>query len=261
LLNSDVLINGIIASLVASLFSGLGGALLFCRQNYSNKSISLLLNLSAGIMLSSAVFNLLFPAINGINSLENNSFTVANVIILALFCGVGIIWLLHSVLPHQHEHELKYNENRIINNRSALLFVFAIALHKIPEGLSIGVAYAGHQYLNPLSLVIGMSLQNIPEGLMVATSLYAIKFSRIKSVYYATLSGLLQPLGALVGLVIVGFSNYLIPFGMILAGGTMLFVVINEVLPETVYHDNTDKNAVYFIIGFILMTYISILIG
>lgn len=261
MINLDVFIYGVIAAVIASLFSGLGGALLFCRKHYSNKSINILLNSSAGIMLSSALFNLLNPAVVGIKSFASSNFYSANIIFLALLCGVGVIFIIHNILPHQHEHELKYNPDSIINNRSALLFVFAIALHKLPEGLAIGVAYAGQEYLNPMSLVIGMSLQNIPEGLMVSTSLYAIKFSRQRAVYYAALTGLLQPLGAILGLFMTSFSDILIPFGMALAGGTMFFVVVNEVIPETCYHDNKDKGAISLVIGFILMTYISIIVG
>jgi len=261
LINSSVLIYGIVAALIAGLFSGLGGALLFCRKHYNKQNINILLNASAGIMLSSAVFNLLVPAVDGIKNFNTNSFYSAGIIALALLCGVGVIYIIHSILPHQHENELIYHEDRIINNRSALLFVYAIALHKLPEGLAIGVAFAGQEYFNPLSLVIGMSLQNIPEGLMVATSLYAIKFKRQKAVYYAALTGLLQPLGAFFGLFITSFSNILVPFGMALAGGTMLFVVINEIVPETCQHNNKNKGAISLIIGFILMTYISIFVG
>jgi len=134
-------------------------------------------------------------------------------------------------------------------------------LYQLEQYHDVLVAYAGQEYLNPMSLVIGMSLQNIPEGLMVSTSLYAIKFSRQRAVYYAALTGLLQPLGAILGLFITSFSDILIPFGMALAGGTMFFVVVNEVIPETCYHDNKDKGAISLVIGFILMTYISIIVG
>lgn len=259
-MSAQVLLYGVIAALIAGLFSCLGGLLLYLRRQYSRKQINLLLNIAAGIMLSSAVFNLLAPAVGGIEQLGMSGFAAANVITAALLSGVGLIWLLHSVLPHQHESELTKHKN-MINRRSALLFVFAIALHKFPEGLAIGVAYAGQQYFNPLALAVGISLQNIPEGLMVATSLLAIGFSRGRAAWYAALTGLLQPAGAFVGLLITGFSQSLVPFGMALAGGTMLFVVINEVLPETGQHDDKARGSLALLSGFILMTYISIIMS
>ena len=258
-MNSEILLYGVIAALIAGLFSCFGGLLLYLRREYSRLQINLLLNAAAGIMLSSAVFNLLAPAVNGIEQLETSRLTAANLVISALLCGVGLIWLLHIILPHQHENELL--QKNIINHRSALLFVFAIALHKFPEGLAIGVAYAGQQYFNPLSLVIGISLQNIPEGLMVAVSLLAIGCSRGKAAGYASLSGLLQPAGAFAGILLTGFSQSLVPFGMALAGGTMLFVVINEVLPEIGQHDEQARGALAFLSGFMLMTYISIIMS
>lgn len=259
-MNGETLIYGVLAALIAGLFSGLGGLLLYLRHRYSTQQINMLLNAAAGIMLSSAVFNLLAPAVNGIEQLETSRLAAANLVISALLCGVGLIWLLHIILPHQHESELIKQQN-IINRRSALLFVFAIALHKFPEGLAIGVAYAGQQYFNPLSLVIGISLQNIPEGLMVATSLLAIGFRRSRAAGYASLSGLLQPAGAFTGILLTGFSQSLVPFGMALAGGTMLFVVINEVLPEIGQHNDEARGSLALLSGFMLMTYICIIMS
>lgn len=257
---SELLIHGTLAALFASLFAGLGGFMIFLKKRYSRENIDFMLNIAAGIMLASSVFTLLAPAVVSINQVEENHYWGGLWIVLALMCGVGMIWLLHAVLPHEHEYSGKHGSNAI-NMRSSLLFIFAIAIHKFPEGLAVGVAYAGQELFDPKALAVGIALQNIPEGLMVAVSLVAIDFSQLKAALLATLSGLMQPLGAVVGILGTGFSPKLVPFGMALAGGTMLFVIINEVLPETYIRRNEEKSSAAILIGFVFMTYLSIVLG
>ena len=137
------------------------------------------------------------------------------------------------------------------------MFIIAITLHKLPEGLAVGVAYGAESLINPLSLVIGIAAHNVPEGLTIAISLIGAGYSRFKAVEVAFLIGLVQPLGALLGLALMGISFNIVPFGMALAGGTMLFVVINEILPETYGAKETNKSAAAVFLGFIVMAYIT----
>ena len=252
--------HGTIAALFTSLFAGIGGFLIFCKKRYSRENIDFMLNIAAGIMLASSVFTLLAPAVSSITQMESNLYLAGAWIVMAIVGGVGIIWLLHTVIPHEHELTKKHGDGAV-NARSSLLFVFAIAIHKIPEGLAVGVAYAGQELFDPKALAVGIALQNIPEGLMVAVSLVGIGYSRLKGALLATLSGLMQPLGALIAILGTGFSAKLVPFGMALAGGTMLFVIINEVLPETYIRRNEEKSSAAILIGFIFMTYLSIVLG
>lgn len=256
----NLLLHGTLAAVFTSLFAGLGGFLIFCKKNYSHENIDFMLNIAAGIMLASSVFTLLAPAVTSINQMEANHYLGGLWIIFAVICGVGVIWLLHAVIPHEHEYTGRHG-SLAIDVRSSLLFIFAIAIHKFPEGLAVGVAYAGQELFDPKALAVGIALQNIPEGLMVAVSLVAIGFSRLKAALLAALTGLMQPLGALAGILGTGFSPKLVPFGMALAGGTMLFVIINEVLPETYIRRNKEKSSAAILIGFIFMTYLSIVLG
>lgn len=256
-MGTHVILYGLLAAIFAASFSALGGLLIFLKKTYDQKQLDFVLNIAAGIMLASSVFTLLMPAADTVRQ-NGNNISGAFLISFAVCCGVGLIWLLHKVLPHDHQ----YMETKgSLSPRSALLFVFAIAIHKLPEGLAVGVAYAGQNIFDPSAITIGISLQNIPEGLMVATSLVSINYSRIKAALYAALTGLVQPLGAIIGLFVTSFGQTLVPFGMALAGGTMLFVIINEILPET-YHQNEQHNStVALLIGFIFMTWISIALG
>ena len=137
------------------------------------------------------------------------------------------------------------------------MFIIAITLHKLPEGLAVGVAYSAEDFMNPDSLVIGIAVHNIPEGLTIAISLVAAKCSKLKAAFTALLIGMVQPLGALIGLLTMGLSDKIVPLGMAMAGGTLMFVVINEILPETYGTKRTEKSAAAVFMGFIFMTYVS----
>lgn len=256
-MENHIIIYGFLAALFAASFSALGGLLIFIKKTYNRKQLDFVLNIAAGIMLASSMFTLLMPAAETVRQ-NGNNISGAFLISLAVCGGVGLIWILHEILPHEHQ----YMETQgSISPHSALLFVFAIAFHKFPEGLAVGVAYAGQNIFDPSAITVGISLQNIPEGLMVATSLVSINYSKLQAALYAALTGLVQPLGAIVGLFLTSFGQNLVPFGMALAGGTMLFVIINEVLPET-YHEDEPKNSTTALLtGFILMTWISIALG
>ena len=257
---TNVLLDGMFAAIVTSLFAGLGGLLIFCKKRYSRQNIDFMLNIAAGIMLASSVFTLLAPAVAHLNEVEPNRYISGLLIILAILLGVGLIWVLHAVIPHEHETTGKHGD-QAIDMQSSLLFIFAIAIHKLPEGVALGVAYAGHQLFDPTALVIGMALQNIPEGLMIAMSLVAIDFSRGKAALLAMFSGLMQPVGAGIGILVTGVSQAFVPLGMAMAGGIMLFVIINEVLPETAMHKNEEKRSAAILGGFIFMTYLSVVLG
>jgi ZIP family zinc transporter len=140
--------------------------------------------------------------------------------------------------------------------RKAWLFVIAISLHKLPEGLAVGVAYSAENLINPTSLVIGIALHNIPEGLIMAISLVAAGQPKFKAAMTAFLIGMLQPLGAVAGLLFVGLGTAYMPYAMALAGGTLLFVVINEILPETYGYKQNEASAFAVFSGFIVMTYL-----
>jgi hypothetical protein len=144
--------------------------------------------------------------------------------------------------------------------KKAWLFIIAITLHKLPEGLAVGVAYGAEDIISPLSLVVGIAAHNIPEGLTIAISLVAAGNSRLRAALTALAIGLVQPLGAIVGLLLMDISFNIVPYGMALAGGTLLFVVINEILPETYGQKETNRSAAAVFVGFIAMTYISIVL-
>ena len=256
---NEVFLRGFEAALIAGLITGLGGFCIFLKKRYLKTEINLLLNLAAGIMLAASFFSLLVPSMHEIITESQNIYLNALEYIFAVFIGVLLVWILNLVIPH--EHNAMGHHGPHFDIKKAWLFIIAITLHKLPEGLAVGVAFGAEDLVNPLSLVVGIAAHNIPEGLTIAISLVAAGNSRLRAALTACVIGLVQPLGAIVGLFFMGISFNIVPYGMALAGGTLLFVVVNEILPETYGTKETNRSAAAVFLGFIAMTYLTIVFG
>ncbi len=253
----SIFVEGFIASLVAGMITGIGGFCIFLKKRYLKAEINQLLNLAAGVMLAASFFSLLVPAMNDIVIENGDIYEASFSYVVAVFLGVLLVWLLNLLLPH--EHNAMGHHGPHFDVRKAWLFIVAITLHKIPEGLAVGVAYGAENIVNPLSLVIGIAAHNIPEGLTIAISLVGAGYSRLKAALTALIIGFMQPIGAIIGLLLMDVNFRIVPYGMALAGGTLLFVVVNEILPETYGQKNTNKSAASVFLGFILMTYVTMI--
>lgn len=248
-----MLFDTLFATTLACLFTGFGGFLIFLKKDPCRYHINVMLNLAAGVMLAAAIFSLLSPAFE-IARLSGSKLQDI-LFVAAIALGVFIIWFLNVITPHEHA---VLEQKGCLSIRKALLFVIAISIHKLPEGVAMGVAYAAKSYVNPQSLMIGIALQNIPEGLAIGLALFSAGINKIKSAFVATLIGFVQPIGALIGILMMNLSAALLPFGMALAGSMMIFVIINEILPE-IYKDESDKEtSISFFLGFLFMSYISL---
>lgn len=256
---NDVFTQGLLASLIAGLVTGVGGFMIFLKKKYSQENINFMLNLAAGVMLAASFFSLLVPAMHKIIQFDPDLHIAAFWYCGAVFAGVALVWLLNELLPHEHNN-MGHHGLTGFSLRTAWLFIIAITLHKLPEGLAVGVAYSAEDFVNPDSLVIGIALHNIPEGLTIAISLVAAKCSKIKAAMTALLIGMVQPVGAVIGLLTMEYSDKIVPLGMAMAGGTLLFVVINEILPETYGIRKTERSAFAVFVGFIFMTYLNIVL-
>ena len=247
------------ASVVAGMVTGLGGLLVFVKKTYAKNDINLMLNAAAGIMLAAAFFSLMEPALAGLRVEFANNRDTALCFASAILAGMVTVAALNAFLPHEHEISGRHGGKMELG--AAWLFVIAISIHKMPEGLAIGAAFAGGETGNPESLTIGIALQNVPEGLTVAITLVAAGVSRAKASLASLLSGMMQPVGAMLGLGIAGFGGVMVPLGMAFAGGAMLFVIINEVLPEVYDARQNKKSAAALFAGFVFMCALSIAMG
>lgn len=255
---SQVFLQGFWAALAAGLVTGIGGFGIFLKKRYLKSEINQLLNLAAGVMLAASFFSLLVPSMNEITAEAENIYTASLGFVAAVFSGVLLVWILNLLIPH--EHNAMGHHGPHFDLKKAWLFIIAITLHKLPEGLAVGVAYGAEDIVSPLSLVVGIGAHNIPEGLTIAISLVGAGSSRLKAALMALAIGLVQPLGAIVGLFLMGVDFNIVPYGMALAGGTLLFVVVNEILPETYGAKETNKSAAAVFVGFIFMTYLTMVL-
>lgn len=234
--------RALLLAALAGSASALGGALVVLLPRVSHRLYNTLLGFSAGIMLAAGAITLLGPALRAGSLL---------VIAVGLLCGAFMILLVDRIVPHVEPHfapELDSSRKRL-----ALLLAIAMTLHHLPEGLSIGVAFAAGEMNVGLVLVIAIAMHNIPEGLAVALPLRAAGFPRWKAVAYALLAGMAQPLSAPLGYQFVELVRDTVPFAFALAAGAMIFVASDQLIPESHQPSPSKGPSLALIAGFILV--------
>ena len=210
-----------------------------------------MLGFGAGIMLAAASFSLVLPALDTAQGLGAGDWGSGIMVGLSLLVGAALVMGLERVLPH--EHFIKGPEGGDARRLARTwLFVFAIYLHNLPEGLAIGVAYAADASQG-LALATGIAIQDIPEGLVVALALVAAGYSRRNALAVGVASGLIEPVGAALGASVVMASPWLLPCGLAFAAGAMLFVVSHEIIPESHRQGHEKFATTGLMIGFVLM--------
>ncbi len=238
--------QALIASLLAGLATGVGGLLIALFPRVSRRAYDTLLGFSAGVMLAAGSITLLWPA------LQRNGLTAAA---LGLLCGSLLVYLLELAVPHLEPHfapELAASNDK----RLGILMAAALTLHHIPEGLAIGVAFASGGRAMGGIVAIAIALQNIPEGLAVAMPLRAAGASRRRAIAWASLSGLAEPLAAALGVWFASVLDGMLPFGMALAAGAMIFVASDQLIPES-HRGESKSPSLGLISGFVLLAILS----
>lgn len=244
-------LQGFLGSLVAGLGTGLGALPIFLRRRWERSSQVTMLAVAAGVMLGATVFSLLLPALDVAQRRTGSELQAGGIVAAGLALGALVVWILHASVPH--EHFVKGPDGRVsVNLGRNWLFILAITLHNFPEGMSVGVAY-GDQAATGLAVTLGIGLQNLPEGLAVAAALIADGFGARRSFWIALLTGLVEPVGGLVGATVVSLSSALLPWGLAFAGGAMLFVISGEIIPETHREGTEDRATFSLVVGFIVM--------
>ena len=230
--------------------------LLFVRRISAGMQ-GMLLGFGAGVMLAASVFSLLLPAFEAARAVVASESSAVTLVALALMLGAGGLLAVDRALPHTHAPD---------GRRSAAavwLFVFAIAVHNIPEGLAIGVASglsaSGAGTASAVSA--GIAIQNLPEGLIVAIALVAANYSRALALGVAAISGLIEPIAAILGSLMVATSALILPWGLAGAAGAMLFVVSHEIIPESHRRGHETLATGGLMVGFVLMMMINAALG
>jgi ZIP family zinc transporter len=249
--------TGLLASFLAGLATGVGALPAIFFKNVPDRVLNTALGGAAGVMLAASSFSLIVPGIEHGNLLwpGYGVYVVAFGILLGAFC----LDLVDRLLPH--EHFILGREGPSSRMKRIWLFIIAITIHNFPEGLAVGVGFGGGDIANGTSLAIGIGLQNMPEGLAVALPLLGLGYSRLKAIGIATLTGLVEPVGGLLGVGAVTVFQPILPLGLAFAAGAMLFVISDEIIPETHAKGRSRLATFGIIIGFVIMMSLDNLLG
>jgi zinc transporter, ZIP family len=232
------------ACLVASLGTALGAAWIFFIPSFNRRTEILLLGSASGVMLAASFFSLILPALE---IPHPGAWALCSVGILL---GCLMIWWIHEQVPHKHF--AMGTQGPKSRTQDMWLFVFAITLHNFPEGMATTIAFSTEESLKGLSMAAGILLQNIPEGLAVAGALRIAGYTPMRSFMISSLSGLVEFAGGVLGVVLGMSSTTFLPGVLGLAAGAMLFVIIHEILPETI-EDSYHAQASFSVIGGIIV--------
>ncbi|MEM8503177.1 MAG: ZIP family metal transporter [Cyanobacteria bacterium P01_D01_bin.1] len=250
---------GFLASLGAGSATGLGALPVMLPFGLSERAQGILLGVGGGVMLAATSFSLLIPGTEAAIALGYSETIAAAVMVTGVLLGGAALWLAHAFFPH--EHFFKGKEGKESEYFEQIwLFVIAIALHNFPEGLTVGVG-VGSGASGGLALAGGIGLQNIPEGLVVAIALRNLGYSPLYSLAVSTLTGLVEPIGGLLGASLVSFSESLLPWGMAFAAGAMLFVIVDEIIPDIDQKAIGQVGTVGVMVGFVLMMFLDVTLG
>lgn len=250
--HSPTVAMALAGGLVAAGATAAGTLPILTMHTLSTRVQDSLLGFGAGVMLAASAFSLTIPGLQAAVEQGHDPWGAGAIMGAAILLGGGALLTMDRLLPH--EHFIKGREGiEILRLRRTWLFVFAIALHNIPEGLAIGVGYAGTDPLRGTALATGIAIQDIPEGLVVAVALLSVGYSRAFSVMLGMASGLVEPVAAVLGAAIVGWSAMLLPWGLGFAAGAMLFVVSHEIIPESHRKGHEVYATCGLLIGFVLM--------
>lgn len=238
--------------------SVIGALLGFAFKKISHKFSDIVLAFAAGVMLAASVIGLILP------SMEYGGKLSLLVTIAGVFCGALCVNLIDKIVPHLHKLTGADIESHPDNQKKldkVLLFVIAIAIHNLPEGIAAGVGFGTGNIKDALVIAGGIALQNIPEGMVIIAPMLASGMSHRRTFIIAIITGLVEVFGTLLGFYAVSVSAAILPFALAFAGGTMLYVISDEMIPETHAH-GSERGATYSLLaGFCLMLIFDTLLG
>lgn len=243
----------LLGSAVTVLSTSLGALPALASRRISRRGQDILMGFSAGIMLAATGFSLIVPALElaeqGLGSKRMGGLGVAACILL----GGGLLHLCNRFIPH--EHFVKGREGQVESPRlkRIWLFVFAVALHNLPEGLAVGSGVGSGDVSIAAPILVGIALQDLPEGFVVALALLAIGYTSRQALAVSMATGLVEGLAALVGYFTVSLSSGVLPWALAFAGGSMLYVVSDEMIPESHRQENATEATGGLMAGFVLM--------
>lgn len=268
ILDSFSALSPVTMALIATMFTwaltAIGAAMVFFFKEINKKVLNIMLGFAAGVMVAASFWSLLAPAIEMAEESGVPGYIPATV---GFLVGGGFLWLVDKLMPHMHLGA-KHSEGPKSNLRRSILLVLAITLHNIPEGLAVGVAFGAAASSSGVAslagaavLALGIGLQNLPEGAAVSVPLRREGLSRTKSFMYGQASGLVEPIAGVIGAVAVLRMQVILPYALSFAAGAMIYVVVEELIPEAQRGEDTDSSSIGVMMGFALMMLLDVALG
>jgi ZIP family zinc transporter len=263
-------LNPIYQALIATLFTwfmtAAGSSLVFFFKTINRKALDAMLGFAAGVMIAASYWSLLAPAIE---MAEESSLPAWIPATSGFLLGGAFLWIIDKLLPHLHAG-FPTEEAEGVNTswRRSILLVLAITIHNIPEGLAVGVAFGALAADLPaatlggaIALAVGIGIQNFPEGTAVSVPLRREGISRPKSFWYGQLSGIVEPIAGVIGAVAVIFMRPILPYALAFAAGAMIYVVVEELIPESQLEKHGDFATIGAMMGFAVMMTLDVALG
>lgn len=257
--------NLVIGLAIPFLGTTLGAAMVFLMKNKINNKIEkLLLGFASGVMIAASIWSLLIPAIEMSESQGKIAWVPAAI---GFLLGITFLLVLDSVIPHLH---LKSDKPEGIKSKlkKTTMMVFAVTLHNIPEGMAVGVTFAGALTQNAgitmagaFALAIGIAIQNFPEGAIISMPLKSEGMSKSKAFLYGTLSGIVEPIGAIITILLTNAVVPMLPYLLAFAAGAMIYVVVEELIPESQAGKHSNIGTIGVAIGFVVMMILDVALG
>ncbi len=283
-------IDPVLAALYATIFTWLltaaGAALVFFFKTMNRAVLDGMLGFTGGVMVAASVWSLIIPAVDISTEMLTEKlgydaemaltfgekFEVLIPIVVGILLGAFFLYTLDKYLPHLHINFPKEEKEGLETNwHRTTLLILAITLHNIPEGLAVGVLFGAAANFTGMEayevitsatlLAIGIGIQNFPEGIAVSMPLRRAGVSRFKAFWYGQLSAIVEPIAGVLGAIAVSFFTPMLPYALAFAAGAMLFVVVEEVIPETQRDKYTDVATIGFILGFLVMMSLDVALG
>ncbi|MTV41629.1 ZIP family metal transporter [Duganella radicis] len=243
----------LVGGLWAAAATAAGTLPILLSQNFSQRSYDAALGLGGGIMLAATSFSLVLPALSASRAAGANAMVASTMVGAGILLGMALVMLLGHLVQSERVLQDTAGRNGPAAMTRAWLFVAAVAIHNLPEGVAIGVGYGGVDAAKAHTLATGIAIQDIPEGLVVALALRGVGYGRAFSALLGAVSGLIEPVGAVAGALLIEASTNFLPWGLAGAAGAMLYVICHDVVPEAQRHGHCNTAACALVIGFIVM--------
>ncbi|MBR1930252.1 MAG: ZIP family metal transporter [Lachnospiraceae bacterium] len=251
--------------MIPFLGTSLGAAcVFFMKKSIPQMLQRVLTGFAAGVMVAASIWSLLLPALEQSEGMGSLSFVPAAV---GFWLGILFLLLLDRMIPHLHMYS-EQSEGPKSNLKKTTMLVLAVAIHNVPEGMAVGVVYAGYvsghteiTLMGAFALAIGIAIQNFPEGAIISMPLCSEGMSRWKAFIYGVLSGAVEPLGAVLTILAAGLVVPALPYLLSFAAGAMMYVVVEELIPEMAEGEHSNLGTLFFAVGFTLMMILDVALG